>query len=195
MMDNLGAIGGPRLASLLVALVGIRSAMLVSVIPGLLAALVIIYAIHVTRHATKQRRPLRVQLRPVLRGDLVRLFFGIGACEVGNVAATLLILRVVQLLTPSHGRTQATQIALWLCVAYNAVAAVASVPSGRLGDMRGNVLVLALGAVSFAVAFVGFALTGPQNRSGTSPRAISPDSSSRSYHRALPSSISESGWS
>ena len=56
MMDNLGAIGGPLLASLLVALVGVRSAMLVSVIPGLLATLAIVYAIRATRHATKQAR-------------------------------------------------------------------------------------------------------------------------------------------
>ena len=61
-------------------------------------------------------------LRPVLKGDLGTLFFGIGAFEIGNVAATLLILRAVQLLTPSHGSTGATQIALWLYIGYNAAA-------------------------------------------------------------------------
>ncbi len=163
MMDNLGAIGGPLLASLLVALVGVRSAMLVSVIPGLLATLAIVYAIRVTRQATKQaRKPIRFQLRPVLKGDLGRLFFGIGAFEIGNVAATLLILRAVELLTPAHGATGATQIALWLYIVYNAVAAAASVPGGHLGDRRGNLLVLTLGAVAFAGAFAGFAVTGPQ---------------------------------
>lgn len=44
-MDNLGAIGGPLLAIGLVAAVGVRSAILVSVIPGLLAALAIVYAV------------------------------------------------------------------------------------------------------------------------------------------------------
>ena len=163
MMDNLGAIGGPVLASLLVAVVGVRSAMLVSVIPGLLATLAIVYAIRATRHATRQaRKPIRFHIRPVMKGDLGRLFFGISAFEIGNVAATLLILRAVQLLTPSHGTTGATQIALWLYVGYNAVAAAASVPGGHLGDRRGSLLVLTLGAVAFAAAFVGFALTGPQ---------------------------------
>ena len=163
MMDNLGAIGGPLLASLLVALVGVRSAMLVSVIPGLLATVAIIYAIRATRHATKQaRKRIRFQIRPVLKGELGTLFFGIGAFEIGNVAATLLILRAVQLLTPSHGSTGATQIAIWLYIGYNAAAAAASVPGGHLGDRRGNLLVLTLGALAFAVAFVGFALTGPQ---------------------------------
>ena len=38
-MDNLGAIGGPLLALALVALVGARTAILLSIIPGLLAAI------------------------------------------------------------------------------------------------------------------------------------------------------------
>ena len=45
MMDNLGAIGGPLLALGLVAAVGTRWAIGLSVIPGLLAAAAIIYAI------------------------------------------------------------------------------------------------------------------------------------------------------
>ena len=38
-MDNLGAIGGPLLALGLIALVSVRTAILISVIPGLLATL------------------------------------------------------------------------------------------------------------------------------------------------------------
>lgn len=47
-MDNLGAILGPLLALGLVAVFSVRTAILISVIPGLLAAVAIIYAI---RHA------------------------------------------------------------------------------------------------------------------------------------------------
>ena len=47
-MDNLGAIAGPLLALALVGLVGTRTAIALSIIPGLLAALAILYAI---RHA------------------------------------------------------------------------------------------------------------------------------------------------
>lgn len=43
-MDNLGAIGGPLLALALVAVVGIRSAILLSIVPGLLAAVAIVLA-------------------------------------------------------------------------------------------------------------------------------------------------------
>jgi sugar phosphate permease len=65
-MDNLGAIGGPLLAIGLVALVGVRDAIGLSVIPGLLAALAIIYAIRSTA-APRQRasQPVRVRVRPV----------------------------------------------------------------------------------------------------------------------------------
>lgn len=44
-MDNLGAILGPLLALGLVALVGVRGAIALSVIPGLLAAAAIVYAL------------------------------------------------------------------------------------------------------------------------------------------------------
>ena len=44
-MDNLGAIVGPLLALGLVSLFGVRTAILLSVIPGLLAAAAIVYAI------------------------------------------------------------------------------------------------------------------------------------------------------
>ena len=44
-MDNLGAIIGPLLGIPLVALVGVRGAILLSVIPGLLAVAAIVYAI------------------------------------------------------------------------------------------------------------------------------------------------------
>ena len=44
-MDNLGAVLGPLLALGLLALVGVRTAILISIIPGVLAAVAVIYAI------------------------------------------------------------------------------------------------------------------------------------------------------
>jgi MFS family permease len=104
-MDNLGAIGGPLLALGLVALVGVRSAILLSIIPGLLAALAIVYAIgHIQRPTIGERVPVRLRIRPVLDAGLGRLLAALGAFEVGNVAATLLILRATELLSPGHGQ-------------------------------------------------------------------------------------------
>ncbi|MGP3980574.1 MFS transporter [Streptomyces sp. KR80] len=164
MMDNLGAIFGPLLALALVATVGVQWAIGLSVIPGLLAAGAIVYAIrHTPRPASRDKVPLKIRIRPVLRGDLGRLMAAVAAFEVGNVAATLLILRATDLLAPSRGMQAATTIALGLYTAYNIAATIASVPAGRLADRlgaRGPVLVLAGGVAAFAAAYGMFAVTG-----------------------------------
>ena len=68
-MDNLGAMLGPLLAIALGGLIGVRQAILLSIVPGLFAALAIVYAIrHTPDAATKARTPIRLRVRPVLRG-------------------------------------------------------------------------------------------------------------------------------
>ena len=153
MADNLGAIVGPLLAIPLIALMGVRSAILVSIVPGLLAAVAMFAAVRRVRRATRwERRPIRLQVRPVLRGGLGRLFAGMGAFEFGNCAATLLILRATELLEPGRGQDRAASIAVLLYVAYNSAATLASLPAGHLGDRRGTRLVLLGGAGAFLAA-------------------------------------------
>ena len=160
-MDNLGAIGGPLLAIALVAGVGVRAAIGLSVIPGLLAALAIVFAIrHAPALVPRERQPIRLRLRPVLGGRLGRLLGGVSAFELGNVAATLLILRATQLLQAQHSHARATELALGLYTLYNAAAAVASIPGGRLGDRIGATRVLAIGVSVFGLAYVGYAVGG-----------------------------------
>jgi MFS family permease len=160
-MDNFGAIGGPLLALGLVALVGVRTSILLSVVPGLLAALAILAAIRaIPKPTVRHHQPIRLRVRPVLRGRLGRLMVGVSAFEIGNAAATLLILRATELLTPVHGRDAAVKIALGLYAGYNLAATLASVPGGRLADRRGNVLVLAVGVGCFGIAYAGLGLVG-----------------------------------
>ena len=159
--DNLGAIVGPVLAIALIAIFDVRTAMLVSIVPGLLAALAILAAVRRVRRASAwERRPIHLQVRPVLRGGLGRLFAGMGAFEFGNCAATLLILRATELLEPGRGQDRAASIAVLLYVAYNVAATLASLPAGHLGDRHGTRLVLLGGAVSFLAAFLVFASAG-----------------------------------
>ncbi|HTN24860.1 MAG TPA: MFS transporter [Solirubrobacteraceae bacterium] len=161
-LDNLGAVGGPLLALALVAAFDVRTAILLSIIPGLLAVAAILYAIRSTaRPRVQERRPLRIRTRPVLQGELGRLMVGIGAFELGNIAATLLILRATDLLEPGHGHESAVEIALLLYTGYNLAATLASVPAGRMVDRRGAVRVLAGGVACFLGAYAGFAATGP----------------------------------
>jgi MFS family permease len=160
-MDNLGAIGGPLLALALVALVGVRTAIVVSIVPGLLAVGAIAYAIrHAPRFEQRERRPLRLQIRPVLRGRLGCLLIGVSAFEVGNVAATLLILRATELFEPGRSSERAAQLALVLYTGYNVAATVASVPAGRLADSRSAPRALAVGVALFAAAYMGLAFAG-----------------------------------
>ncbi|NES17222.1 MULTISPECIES: MFS transporter [Micromonospora] len=162
MMDNLGAVFGPMLALGLVAAVGVRWAIGLSVIPGLLAAGAIVYAIrHTARPAARARVPLRFRVRPLLRGELGRLMAAVTAFEVGNVAATLLILRATELLTPAHGVTAATSLALVLYILYDLAATGASLPAGRAADRlgaRGAIWVLATGVALFLAAYLGFTI-------------------------------------
>ena len=160
-MDNLGAIAGPLLALALVVLVGIRNAMLISVVPGLLAALAMLYAIRrVPMPRTLGRKPLRLRLRPVMQGRLGQLLFGIGAFELGHAAATLMILRATTVLQPSVGRESAIRIALALYIGFNAIAAVISVPAGRIGDRYGAPRILLVGVIAFLIAYAAFATAG-----------------------------------
>ena len=159
-MDNLGAILGPLLGIALVAAAGVRGAMLLSIIPGLLAVGAIVYAIRAAKlPRIAQRQPIRIQVRPVLRGELGRLLGAVGAFELGNIAATLLILRATEQLSPGRGIDEAAQLALALYTAYNLAATLVSIPAGRLGDRRSPVRVLVAGTAAFAGAYVVLALT------------------------------------
>ncbi len=160
-MDNLGAIGGPLLAIGLVGLIGVRSAILLSIIPGLLAALAIIYAIrHAPKLAAREHQPIRLRVRPLLHGRLGRLLAAAAAFELGNLAATLMILRATDLLQPGRSHTSAAQLALLLYAAYNLAATLASVPAGHAGDRQGMLRILAVGAGCFTLAYLGFAAGG-----------------------------------
>ncbi len=160
-MDNLGAILGPLLGIGLVALTSVRTAIVLSVIPGLLAAAAIAFAASRIAQRRREHRPFAIRIRPVLRGRLGRILIGAAAFELGNLAATLLILRATELLEPSRGQQDATTIALAIYVAYNTAATVTSVPAGRLADRAGSVRTMALGVGVFLVAYAVLAVTGP----------------------------------
>ena len=160
-MDNLGAILGPLLGIALIAAAGVRGAMLLSIIPGLLAVAAIVYAIRAAKlPRVAERQPIRFQVRPVLQGDLGRLLAAVSSFELGNIAATLLILRATELLTPGRGIDHAAQLGLALYTAYNLAATLISIPAGRHGDRRTPVEVLLAGTAAFAAAYLLLALTG-----------------------------------
>jgi MFS family permease len=99
--DNAGAILGPLLASVLVAAVGVRHAILLSIIPGILAAVAITIAAREARRAVVSpvgRRTLALNLRQLRAAGFARTLTSIALFELGNVATTLLRLRATDLL-------------------------------------------------------------------------------------------------
>jgi hypothetical protein len=150
----------PGLSLGLVALVGVRTAIVLSVIPGLGAALAMLYAIqHLPCATNRERTPLRVIVRPLLKGRLGQVLVGVSFFEVANVATTLLILRATQQLIPSLGLQAATEMAIGLYTGYNAAATIASLPAGRLSDRFGPIGILV--AASFIVAGLAIGVLKP----------------------------------
>jgi len=167
--DNAGAIVGPLVASALVAALGVRHAILLAIIPGLLAAAAIMIAAREARRTVadpRARRTLALNLGELRQAGLARVLTPVALFELGNVATTLLILRATDLLNtgsgPGSGRdlTAATSLAILLYAAHNAAATVAALGGGHLADRLQPRLVFASGAAVYVAGYVLFAI-GP----------------------------------
>ena len=125
--DKSGAILGPLLASVLVAVVGVRHAILLSIIPGILAAVAITIAAREAHRADSRplrRRTLALNLRE-LRGVRVRPHphpdRAVRAGQRGHHAAGCSCHRSAARRRPQHP-TAATSVAILLYVGHNAAA-------------------------------------------------------------------------
>ena len=160
--DNLGAVAGPLLAAGLVAWLGIRPALYLAAIPGLFAAIAIIFA---AREARRLHDPIarryRLELHELRRAGLLRSLWPIAAFELGNMATTLLILRATSFLD-TDGRTlaAATSLAVLIYAAHNLAAAVVSYAGGHWIDRAGPRLVFGVGAAIYVLAYALFAIPG-----------------------------------
>lgn len=136
--DNAGAIIGPLMAAALVSVIGIRDAMLLSIIPGILAAVAITVAARQVRRTLAEstgRRTLTLNLGELRQAGLVRVLTPVALFELGNLATTLLILRATDpLQAGGRDATAAASLAIVLYAAHNAAASVASIGGGHLAD-------------------------------------------------------------
>jgi len=160
-MDHLGAVVGPLLAAGLVATIGIRHTIYLSVIPGLLAALAIVVAAReAAGRSVAIRRRVHLELGALREAGIVRALAPVTLFELGNCATTLLILRATALLHPGRSIADAAAIAVLLFAAHNLVGSALSYPAGHVVDRRGPRAVFAAGVVLFGLAYGGFALSG-----------------------------------
>ena len=159
--DNLGAVVGPLLASILVATVGIRTSFFFALVPGALAAVSISVAAGRARRmatAVPVRERARLELAGLRRAGLLRPLLPVALFELGNITTTLLILRATQLL--EHGgrsATAAASLAILLYAGHNLTAAIVALVGGTWVDRRGPRRVFAAGAAAYVLAYGGFA--------------------------------------
>lgn len=159
--DNAGAVIGPLLASVLVGLVGIRHAILLAIVPGILAALAITIAAREARRTLSTptgRFTLSFNLRELWHAGLPRALTPAAFFELGNLATTLLILRATDLLHASgRGLTAATSLAIILYAVHNAAATVAALVGGQLIDRVSARVVFAAAAAVYVGGYGLFA--------------------------------------
>jgi MFS family permease len=164
--DNLGAVAGPLLAAGLVAWIGVRPTLYLAAIPGLLAAVAIIVAAREARRCPRSvdgSVARRLDLRALRDAGTLRALVPVLLFEFGNLATTLLILRVTQLLTsPQRSVAAATTAAILIYAGHNVVATFASLVAGRWFDRAGPRVVFMTGAAVYVVAYCAFAV-GPHS--------------------------------
>jgi MFS family permease len=157
-MDHLGAVAGPLLAAALVAMIGVRHTIYLSVIPGVLAALAIAVA---AREAAGRgeaiRRRVHLELGALREAGIAPALAPVALFELGNCATTLLILRATGLLHPGRSIADAAAVAVLLFAAHNLVGSALSYPAGHAVDRRGPRAVFGAGVVLFGLAYAGLA--------------------------------------
>jgi MFS family permease len=150
--DNAGAFLGPLVTVLLLYTlgIGIRWVFYLTVIPGLMAFLMVML---VTERPTAvvAKAKLNVSLRQFPRGYWTYLLVA-GLFATGNSSNAFLLVR-----TRDSGASLETTILVY--AAFNLVAALISYPAGSLSERFGrrNVLVVCFGI--FLLSYLGFAIT------------------------------------
>jgi MFS family permease len=159
MMDTVGAIVGPATAFLLLPAFHYHYPRLfaATLIPGLLAAVMILFAVK-----ERERKPVsHVSFGESLRTlpTRFRIFLSaVGLFGIGDFAHTMLILLATQKLTPTLGATRAASIGTGLYVLHNVLYATFSMVAGWLGDRYNKGRLLALGFLLSAVMAIAIVL-------------------------------------
>ncbi|MGK0618321.1 MFS transporter [Meiothermus cerbereus] len=148
-MDSLGATIGPLLAFLLLPLLDFRGVFWVSVIPAVLATLVILFFLREKRGLARPLPPLRLSaFSPRYRWFLLVT----GVATLGLSSNAFLILRLNDL---GLSAAQATLV----YTAYNLLYALMAYPLGTLADRVGAKALVMLGFLTYALVYLGFGLS------------------------------------
>jgi MFS family permease len=158
-MDSAGAVIGPLLATLIVAGWGVRSVFIWTLVPGVLAALLIALCVREREHPAPSKAPLWGGLKS-LPATFRRYLVGVGIAGIGDFSNTLLILWATEAWTPELGVARAAQRAMLFYIGYNVVYTFACYASGWLADRFPKYAVLAIGYSLALIPAIALALPG-----------------------------------
>src|SRR5436305_2537863 len=133
-MDSAGAVLGPLFTLLLLAALGaghLRWVFVLTLIPGLAAAVVIALLVREREHAPQPHARLLSGIT-ALPAQFHHYLVGVGVAGMGDFSNTLLILWATQAWTPRFGQHHAAQYAMAFYVGYNIVYTVSCYISGML---------------------------------------------------------------
>jgi MFS family permease len=160
-MDTAGAVAGPALALLLLAIwpSDYRTVFWFSILPGIIAVLLIVLFISADGRAPTTHVPFTFSLHGFDPG-FVTFMVAIGLFSLGNSSNAFLILKAEQV-GMSGGSISAAYLA------FNAVYAVMSMPAGIVADRLGRRRIIIVGFGTFACVYAGAALaTTPWHMAG-----------------------------
>jgi len=143
-MDSIGAVIGPVCTLLLVAVVGLRWTLGLTLIPGLVAALLIWLLVRERPHEPQPHARLLGSVG-ALPLEFRKYLVGVGLAGLGDFSNTLLILWATQAWAPRFGLAKAAQLAMSFYVGYNVIYAGSCYVSGVLADRFPKNRVLATG--------------------------------------------------
>ena len=155
-MDSAGAIFGPALALGLTAAIGLRPMFALTIVPGIMAALLIAFLVREKHHEPQPAHTLWKGVKALPR-DFRQYLVGVSVAGIGDFSNTLLILWATQTLTPRIGGARAAALAMAFYIGYNVVYTISCYLSGILADRFAKNWVLAIGysiAVIPAVALM-----------------------------------------
>lgn len=151
-MDSAGAVLGPLVALALVGWMGLgaRSIFLLSGIPAMLAALLILAVRERPEQVVAGSKKLTLSLAGTTR-EYKRLILIVTVFGIANSANALLILRAQNL-------GLAVRWTILAYALYNAVSTIASMPAGAASDRFGRRNLLIIGYAVYSLSYLGFAV-------------------------------------
>jgi MFS family permease len=152
-MDTAGAVIGPALALLLLAIwpSDYRMVFWWSILPGIIAVLLIVFFISADGRAPMVGAPFTMSLTGFEPG-FITFIVAIGLFSLGNSSNAFLILKAEQV-GMSGGAISTTYLA------FNAVYALISMPSGMVADRLGKQRIIMAGFGMFGCVYAGAALS------------------------------------